>query len=217
MNYKSAVVGKTCDKHDLSPKQKGIFNPKPQIMSCGFSNVITCTVPNCMNHRHTCRKCKEMTCHVKVFRLNPEYDNMVDHYVPETADYVYDYVCVKCFPPPTSNTRDIDESRFHNIKCYGTFCRCHLYYCSVDGCDRYCRNRNHGMHLPMSNGKEAKCKGHEMFCISCKKETFWVIGHAFEHQMHELNKDYVCTNVYCGPCYGYRSTYVEKYFSVNKY
>lgn len=46
-----------------------------------------------------------------------------------------------------------------------------------------------------------------MFCILCQKETFWVIEHTFHDQINKssnCDKDYICTTILSGPCYGYK-------------
>jgi hypothetical protein len=169
-----------------------------------------CTIPNCNEHTSYCVKCEKITSFVKVFKLSPIWNSHVDHYVPNTAKYVYDHICCQCRPK-----LEIDESYdrnigslFHNIGCYNKGdCICRDYYCSVKGCNKYSVSRNQNNVSYMSNDEQAKCSRHRIYCIDCEKETFWVIEHAFPQLLNMSDDDdYVCTETVCGPCYGYKQT-----------
>lgn len=209
MNYKQALIKTIINKTSVNESKSETLSPhQVDNKLCGFNDIVSCTIPNCLLHQRFCQICQCLTQSVKVFKLHPHYDAMSDCYVPESADYINDYVCLSCFPNLSPNdpyNNSYNNTLIHHIKCYTEgWCRCNDYYCSVKDCTRFCRNRNQRMHGPSSNMKESKCRGHEMFCIHCQKETFWIIKHTFKHQIKDSSKDYVCTSIECGPCYGYK-------------
>lgn len=210
----STAETRTCSIRTERPwavKEGESSSYKPWLVkACGYSDIYSCTVPNCQLHEKYCNKCQRLTPCAKVFRLEPIYQTLTDAWkeVPESAQYVDDYVCLACHPKPICyDHSNHTGSLTHHSTCYvNAFCMCHHYYCSVKGCTRFMRRRDQKRTCG-GNGVETRCHGHEMFCTACNRETFWVIEHAWPEQIKEVNKEYVSTTRLCGPCYGYKSDY----------
>lgn len=212
MDYKRALIGSTTvikNTNDCCDIVK-VANDccDEEVNECG--DILECQTPNCQKHKLYCEKCEKSTIWVKVFKLSDRMSKLAEeNKISNYTEYVFDKVCTFCFKLNNDSEYPDEKNRndelYHHLYCFTRgYCRCNYYYCRVEGCKKYCLNKNQSWISPAANDELSKCRGHRIFCIQCERETFWVIKNSYPNHP---NDDYVCTDTICGPCFGYVSTY----------
>ena len=131
-----------------------------------------------------CKSCNKSAPKVTVYDLT-------DHYI-----YKWDELCTGCyshFPKTDPTSKNSDGSLLHHRKCFtGGSCQCWYHYCGVEGCEN------------LRRPTDKTCEKHQLYCLNCKKETFFVAEHAFPEQINNPNRTHTSIIMMCGPCYGYK-------------
>jgi len=141
-----------------------------------------------------CNKCNKLT----EWHKTMYYDEIIHQ--PRSK-----HICTQCpgFKIP-NNSHKNNGTLYHFEKCYtnnAKKCYCDLYYCSVPGCTELSVGGDLSLSLLDKNHMKSKCSGHKLYCLKCKKNTFWIMEDAFPNEPWKPN--FVIAPMICGPCHGY--------------